>query len=42
MDECDWGDFDPSAAALIYDVMEFATSVKPALMRHLLGEGWSG
>lgn len=41
VDECDWGDFDPSAAALIYDVMEFATSVKPGLMRHLLGEGWS-
>ncbi|MFI5035139.1 MAG: glycosyltransferase [Acidimicrobiales bacterium] len=41
VDECDWGDFDVEAAALFYNVLEFATSVKPALMRSFLHEGWT-
>ena len=40
IDECEWGDFDIESAALFYDILEFATSVKPALMRSLLLEGW--
>ena len=40
IDECEWGDFDVESAALFYDILEFATSVKPALMRSLLKEGW--
>ncbi len=40
IDECDWGDFDIESAALFYDILEFATSVKPALMRSLVREGW--
>ncbi|HUY16395.1 MAG TPA: glycosyltransferase [Acidimicrobiales bacterium] len=40
IDQCDWGDFDVESAALFYSVLEFATSVKPALLRSLLGDGW--
>lgn len=40
IDECDWGDFDVESAASFYSVLEFATSVKPALLRSFLGEGW--
>jgi glycosyltransferase involved in cell wall biosynthesis len=40
IDECDWGDFDIEAASLFYSILEFATSVKPALLRSFLGEGW--
>ena len=40
IDECDWGDFDIESTALFYDILEFATSAKPALMRSLLREGW--
>ncbi|HEV2426900.1 MAG TPA: hypothetical protein VGS61_01635, partial [Acidimicrobiales bacterium] len=39
MDEVDWGDFDVAAAAVFYDILEFATSVKPALLRWLVGRG---
>ncbi|HEY1762016.1 MAG TPA: glycosyltransferase [Acidimicrobiales bacterium] len=40
IDQCDWGDFDVESAALFYSVLEFATSVKPALLRSFLREGW--
>jgi glycosyltransferase involved in cell wall biosynthesis len=40
IDQCEWGDFDVEAAALFYNILEFATSVKPALMRHFLDQGW--
>src|SRR3974390_1715799 len=40
VDDVDWGDFDAAAAAAFYSVLEFATSVKPALLRSLLREGW--
>jgi len=38
--QCDWGDFDVESAALFYTVLEFATSLKPALLRHFVVEGW--
>jgi glycosyltransferase involved in cell wall biosynthesis len=40
IDQCDWGDFDIASAALFYNILEFATSVKPALLRFFLGQGW--
>ena len=40
IDECDWGGFDVESAALFYSVLEFATSVKPALLRSFLRDGW--
>ncbi len=40
IDEVDWGDFDVESAALFYSTLEFATSVKPAFLRSLVGEGW--
>ncbi|MGH9020273.1 MAG: glycosyltransferase [Acidimicrobiales bacterium] len=40
IDDVDWGDFDVESAVQFYDILEFATSVKPALMRSLLREGW--
>lgn len=40
IDDCDWGDFDVESAVLFYDILEFATSVKPALMRSFLRAGW--
>jgi len=40
VDQCEWGDFDVEAAALFYNILEFATSVKPALMSHFLAQGW--
>lgn len=40
IDDCDWGDFDVVSAALFYSILEFATSVKPALLRALLRQGW--
>ena len=40
LDEVGWGDFDVVTAMVQYDVLEFATSVKPALLRSLLAEGY--
>ncbi|MHB8378813.1 MAG: glycosyltransferase family 4 protein [Acidimicrobiales bacterium] len=40
LDGCDWGSFDIETAALIYRVLEFATSLKPALLRFFLSQGW--
>ena len=40
IDECDWDDFDVESAAVFYNILEFATSVKPALMRFFLRQGW--
>lgn len=40
LDACDWGSFDIETAALIYRVLEFATSLKPALLRFFLSQGW--
>lgn len=40
IDQCDWRGFDVDSAALFYNVLEFATSVKPALLRSFLLEGW--
>ena len=36
-----WQDFDIARAANYYDLLEFATSVKPALLRSYLEQGWS-
>ncbi len=41
IDECAWREFDVEAAAIFYGILEFATSVKPALLRDLLDEGWA-
>jgi glycosyltransferase involved in cell wall biosynthesis len=40
VDDCEWGPFDVESAALFYSILEFATSVKPALLRSFIGEGW--
>jgi glycosyltransferase involved in cell wall biosynthesis len=40
LQEIDWENFDLLGAVNKYDLLEFATSVKPALIRHLLKEGW--
>lgn len=40
IDQCDWGDFDIESAVLFYGILEFATSVKPALLRSFLHQGW--
>ena len=40
IDECDWEDFDVESASLFYNILEFATSVKPALLRSFLRQGW--
>jgi Glycosyl transferases group 1 len=40
IDQCDWAGFDVESAALFYNVLEFATSVKPALLRSFLRQGW--
>ena len=40
LDEVDWRDFDVESAVLFYSTLEFATSVKPALMRSFLCQGW--
>jgi hypothetical protein len=40
VDEVDWRDFDVDSAVLFYSTLEFATSVKPALMRSFLCQGW--
>jgi glycosyltransferase involved in cell wall biosynthesis len=40
IDQCDWQDFDVESAALFYSILEFATSIKPALLRSFLLEGW--
>ena len=41
IDECAWREFDVEAAAIFYGILEFATSVKPALLRNFLDEGWA-
>jgi glycosyltransferase involved in cell wall biosynthesis len=40
IDEVDWRSFDVESAVLFYSTLEFATSVKPALMRSFLCQGW--
>lgn len=40
IDDCEWGDFDAESAALFYNVLELATSLKPALLRSFLRDGW--
>lgn len=40
IDEVDWREFDVDSAVLFYSTLEFATSVKPALMRSFLFQGW--
>ncbi len=40
IDQCDWQDFDVESAALFYSILEFATSIKPALLRSFLLEGF--
>ena len=40
IDEVDWRDFDVESAVLFYSTLEFATSVKPALLRSFLAQGW--
>ncbi len=40
LQEVDWLSFDLLGAINKYDLLEFATSVKPALLRSLLLEGW--
>ena len=40
VDEVDWRGFDVDSAVLFYSTLEFATSVKPALMRSFLCQGW--
>jgi len=40
IDECDWEDFDIESASLFYNILEFATSVKPALLRSFLRQDW--
>ncbi|MCU1363205.1 MAG: hypothetical protein JWM55_1033 [Acidimicrobiaceae bacterium] len=40
LDQCDWRDFDVESAALFYSILGFATSIKPALLRSFLEEGW--
>lgn len=40
IDQCDWEDFDIESACLFYSILEFATSVKPALLRSFLRQGW--
>ena len=40
IDQCDWEDFDIESASLFYNILEFATSVKPALLRHFLRQDW--
>jgi len=39
MDQIDWEEFDVVAAALFYEILEFATSIKPAVLRHFLKAG---
>ncbi|HZK77833.1 MAG TPA: hypothetical protein VFC35_02920, partial [Gemmatimonadaceae bacterium] len=39
VDEVDWRGFDVDSAVLFYSTLEFATSVKPALMRSFLCQG---
>lgn len=41
LDQIDWEDFDVVAAALSYGILEFATSLKPAVLRNFLKEGAS-
>jgi glycosyltransferase involved in cell wall biosynthesis len=40
IDQCDWEDFDIESASLFYNILEFATSVKPALLRYFLRQDW--
>jgi glycosyltransferase involved in cell wall biosynthesis len=40
IDQCDWEDFDIESASLFYNILEFATSVKPALLRSFLRQDW--
>lgn len=40
IDQVNWEDFDIESAVLFYNTLEFATSVKPALMRSFLAQGW--
>jgi glycosyltransferase involved in cell wall biosynthesis len=40
IDQCDWEDFDIESASLFYNILEFATSVKPALLRFFLRQDW--
>ena len=40
IDQCDWEDFDIESACLFYGILEFATSVKPALLRSFVRQGW--
>jgi glycosyltransferase involved in cell wall biosynthesis len=39
MDQIDWEEFDVVAAALFYEILEFATSIKPGVLRHFLKAG---
>ena len=39
LDDVAWGSFDPYAALGCYDILEFATSVKPSLLQTLLDQG---
>lgn len=39
LDQINWEEFDVVAAALFYEILEFATSIKPAVIRHFLKAG---
>ena len=41
IDQVDFGAFDVESAVLFYNISEFATSMKPAVMHHFLRQGWS-
>ncbi len=40
LDDVDWENFDVALASIIYSTLEFATSIKPALLRSFLAQGW--
>ena len=40
LQKVNWQDFDLLGAVNKYDLLEFATAVKPALLRSLLSDGW--